>query len=63
MKFYELTRTLESYEKFIDEKTTVVLSADSELLKFINTSDPDLLNLSRRPKPLARRGVKTDKEG
>lgn len=41
IRFYELIRTLESYEKFIDEKTTVVLSADSELLKFINTSNPD----------------------
>lgn len=41
IKFYKLIRTLESYEKFIDGKTTVVLSADSELLKFINTSDPD----------------------
>ncbi len=50
IKFYELVRTLESYEKFIDEKTTVVLSADSELLKFINTSNPDLLKLSKRPK-------------
>lgn len=63
VKFYELIRTLESYEKFIDGKTTVVLSADSELLKFINTSDPDLLNLSRMPKPLAGRREKIDKEG
>ncbi|UCD78242.1 MAG: protease modulator HflC [Desulfobacterales bacterium] len=47
IKFYELIRTLESYEKFIDGKTTVVLSADSELLKFINTSNPDLLKLPK----------------
>ena len=46
IKFYELIRTLESYEKFIDGKTTVVLSADSELLKFINTSDPDGVQFS-----------------
>ncbi len=46
IKFYELIRTLESYEKFIDGKTTVVLTADSELLKFINTSNPDLLKVS-----------------
>jgi membrane protease subunit HflC len=46
IKFYELVRTLESYEKFIDGKTTVVLTADSELLKFINTSNPDLLKVS-----------------
>ncbi len=50
INFYELIRTLESYEKFIDGKTTVVLSADSELLKFINTSNPDLLKFSKRPK-------------
>ncbi len=46
IKFYELIRTLESYEKFIDGKTTVVLSADSELLKFINTSNPENVKLT-----------------
>jgi membrane protease subunit HflC len=50
IKFYELIRTLESYEKFIDEKTTVVLSADSELLKFINTSNPDGLTFTNKLK-------------
>jgi membrane protease subunit HflC len=34
-EFYELVRTLEAYEKFLDEKTTVLLSADSELLKYL----------------------------
>ena len=52
INFYELIRTLESYEKFIDGKTTVVLSADSELLKFINTSNPDLLKFSKQPKSI-----------
>ncbi len=33
--FYELRRTLEAYKKFLDEKTTIVLSADSELLKYL----------------------------
>jgi membrane protease subunit HflC len=55
IKFYELVRTLESYEKFIDGKTTVVLSADSELLKFINTSKPDVLKFSNDLKSLAAR--------
>ncbi len=55
IKFYELVRTLESYEKFIDGKTTVVLSADSELLKFINTSNPDILRFSKELKSLAAR--------
>ena len=48
INFYELIRTLESYEKFIDGKTTVVLSADSELLKFINTSNPEGLKFSKK---------------
>jgi membrane protease subunit HflC len=33
--FYELVRTLEAYRKFLDEKTTVLLSADSDLLKYL----------------------------
>jgi membrane protease subunit HflC len=53
-KFYELIRTLESYEKFIDGKTTVVLSADSELLKFINTSNPGLLKFAEKPELVQR---------
>ena len=31
--FYEFTRTLETYEKVIDEKTTLVLPGDSKLFK------------------------------
>lgn len=34
-KFYELMRTLEAYRKFLDDKTTILLSADSDLLKFL----------------------------
>ena len=33
--FYELVRTLESYGKLLDEKTTLLLSADSDLLKYL----------------------------
>jgi len=62
IKFYELIRTLESYEKFIDGKTTVVLSTDSELLRFINTSNPELLKISRKRKRLMSRRAKADKE-
>lgn len=32
-RFYKLLRTLESYKKILDEKTTAILSSDSELLK------------------------------
>lgn len=63
IKFYELIRTLESYEKFIDGKTTVVLSADSELLKFINTSNPEILKLKKESESAGSPGTKTDKEG
>jgi len=35
-EFYELLRTLEAYKKFLDEKTTVLLSADSDLLKYLS---------------------------
>lgn len=33
--FYKLIRTLESYSKFLDKQTTVVLSSDAELLKIL----------------------------
>jgi len=34
-QFYELVRTLEAYKKILDEKTTILLSADSDLLKIL----------------------------
>lgn len=34
-RFYKLLRTLESYKKILDDKTTAVLSSDSELLKIL----------------------------
>lgn len=34
-EFYQLVRTLETYRRILDEKTTAVLSADSELLKLL----------------------------
>lgn len=39
-QFYEFIRTLEAYEKLIDEKTTVVLPADSEILKYLEKTKP-----------------------
>lgn len=35
-EFYQLMRTLEAYKRFLDDKTTVLLSADSDLLKFLS---------------------------
>src|SRR5438105_120553 len=34
-KLYKLLRTLEAYKKILDDKTTAVLSSDSELLKIL----------------------------
>ncbi len=34
-QFYKLVRTLESYKKILDEKTTLVLSPDSDLLRLL----------------------------
>jgi membrane protease subunit HflC len=38
--FYRFTRTLESYEKFLNEKTTIILPENSDLLKYLNKSRP-----------------------
>ena len=35
-EFYRFLRTLQSYGKFVDEGTTLILPADSELLQFLN---------------------------
>jgi len=34
-EFYEFTRTLEAYRKFLDERTTLVLPSDSELMRLL----------------------------
>ena len=34
-EFYELMRTLEAYKRFLDNETTILLSGDSDLLKFL----------------------------
>ncbi|MHC4407156.1 MAG: protease modulator HflC [Planctomycetota bacterium] len=34
-ELYDLLRHLEAYEKFLDEKTTLLISADSDLLKYL----------------------------
>jgi len=37
-KFYEFIRALETYEKTIDEKTTLVLPSNAEILKYLGNS-------------------------
>ena len=39
--FYEFTRTMESYKFIIADNTTLVLSTDSELFKFLKGMDPN----------------------
>ena len=41
-EFYAFTRTLETYKKTLPGKdTTIVLSSDSDLLKYLETPNPD----------------------
>jgi membrane protease subunit HflC len=39
-RFYKLVRTLQAYEKFLNDRTTVVLSTDSDLLKLLTEGSP-----------------------
>lgn len=39
-ELFELLRTLDAYKKILDDKTTLVLSADSDLLKFLTRQTP-----------------------
>ena len=39
--FYEFTRTMQSYKSIIAENTTIVLSTNSDLFKFLKGMVPD----------------------
>ena len=41
MAFYEFTRTMQSYKSIIAENTTLVLSTDSDLFKFLKGMTPN----------------------
>ena len=41
VEFYEFTRTMQSYRSIIAANTTLVLSTDSDLFKFLKGMDPD----------------------
>src|SRR5487761_49815 len=47
--FYQLLKTLDTYRTILDEQTTVVLSADSPLLKLLTQGLPDLPDRSYLP--------------
>jgi membrane protease subunit HflC len=38
-RFYKLLRTLDSYKKVLDDKTTIILNSDSEFLKILNRGE------------------------
>jgi membrane protease subunit HflC len=50
-QFYQLVRTLEAYEKLIDKDTTIIMPADAELLKFINTATPKVITPKKTQTP------------
>jgi membrane protease subunit HflC len=39
LEFYQFLRTLEAYETFINENTTLILPSDSELLQYLNPAN------------------------
>jgi membrane protease subunit HflC len=41
VEFYEFTRTMQSYKSIIGENTTIVLSTDSDLFKFLKSMNAD----------------------
>lgn len=41
-EFYEFIRTLQSYDKFLDEKTTIILPGDSKLLQLLEKGPPEV---------------------
>ncbi|MFW6124874.1 MAG: hypothetical protein ACOC46_01890, partial [Pirellulales bacterium] len=41
-EFYELLRTLDAYRNILNEKTTLVLSAGSQMLRLLNDGLPEL---------------------
>ncbi len=40
IEFYEFTKSMESYERMLDEDATLILSTDSELFKFLKDIKP-----------------------
>ncbi len=40
IEFYEFTKSMESYERMLDEDATLILSTDSELFKFLKDFEP-----------------------
>jgi membrane protease subunit HflC len=50
-EFYQVLRTLDTYRKILNERTTLVLSASSNLLKLLSEGIPDAAAPASEPKP------------
>jgi membrane protease subunit HflC len=48
VEFYEFTRTMQAYDTIIADNTTLVLSTDSDLFKFLKGMSPDGKGVSTR---------------
>lgn len=48
-EFYEFTRTLEAYRTFLDDQTTLILPADSELMRLLTQGLGDARGGGREP--------------
>lgn len=50
--FYEFTRTMQAYKDMITEDTTLILSTDSDLFKFLKGMNPDrTIGVGAEPPP------------
>lgn len=47
-EFYKFIRSLEAYEKFIDEKTTTILPSDADILKYFEINAPSSSQMEAR---------------
>ena len=43
-EFFQLIRTMDAYKKIFNEKTTLVLSSDTDLLRYLNGDSPETVN-------------------
>jgi membrane protease subunit HflC len=41
VEFYEFTRTMQAYQDIIESNSTLILSTDSDLFKFLKGMNPD----------------------
>ena len=49
VEFYEFTRTMQAYKSIIGENTTLMLSTDSDLFKFLKNMSPNSRNFVIQP--------------